>query len=120
MASYEEDIRQSLEILFSTGKGERVMLPEYGSDLRELLFDAMDNTRLNFVRELVRMAVLRYEPRIDLIGIELDSSDFLDGVLYIQLDYTVRKTNTRSNMVYPFYFIEGTDLPSRDKQVARG
>lgn len=113
MVSYEHDIEQSLRVLFSTAIGERVMLPEYGSALRPMLFDTIDTTKLNYIKELVRTAVLHFEPRIDLLDVWVDGSDYLDGIIRISLDYKVRRTNNRANMVYPYYFVEGTNLPNK-------
>lgn len=120
MVSFDTDIRQSLEILFQTDRGERTMLPEYGSDLREMLFNAMDNSRFNYMRNLIQMAILRYEPRIDLNNVLINDTDYLDGVLYIELDYTVRKTNSRANMVFPYYIVEGTNVPDQYKTIQSG
>lgn len=113
MVSYEQDIEQSLRILFSTEIGERVMLPEYGSELRPMLFDTIDTSKLYYIKELVRVAVLNFEPRIDLLDVMVDGKDYLDGIIHISLDYRVRRTNNRANMVYPYYFIEGTNLPGK-------
>lgn len=120
MVSQEEDIRQSLSILFQTEPGERTMLPEYGSNLREMLFDIMDNTRFNYMKSLIQAAILRYEPRIDLNSVGINDAQYLDGVLYIELDYTIRNTNSRANMVFPYYIVEGTNVPDQYKVVQGG
>lgn len=110
LVSAEDDIRQSLYILFSTTPGERVMQPTYGCDLRSLAFAGMDASTLTAMEDMIRRAVLFFEPRIDLDRIDFDDSQAIEGILALHLHYTVRSTNSRSNMVYPFYFLEGTNL----------
>jgi len=110
MLEDEADIKSSLEILLSTRLGERVMVPDYGCNLDELLFKPLTLTLKTFVIDLIRTAILYYEPRIDLNKIDIDPTDELEGVLLINLDYTVRATNSRKNMVYPFYKAEGNEL----------
>ena len=110
MLEDEADIKSSLEILLSTRLGERVMVPDYGCNLDELLFKPLTLTLKIFVIDLIKTAILYYEPRIDLNKIDIDPTDELEGVLLINLDYTVRVTNSRKNMVYPFYKAEGNEL----------
>ncbi len=110
MLEDEADIKSSLEILLSTRLGERVMVPDYGCNLDELLFKPLTLTLKTFVIDLIKTAILYYEPRIDLNKINIDPTDELEGVLLINLDYTVRTTNSRKNMVYPFYKAEGNEL----------
>lgn len=110
MLEDEADIKSSLEILLSTRLGERVMVPDYGCNLDELLFKPLTLTLKTYVIDLIKTAILYYEPRIDLNKIAIDPTDELEGVLLINLDYTVRATNSRKNMVYPFYKAEGNEL----------
>jgi len=110
MLEDEADIKSSLGILLSTRLGERVMVPDYGCNLDELLFKPLTLTLKTFVIDLIKTAILYYEPRIDLNKIAIDPTDELEGVLLINLDYTVRATNSRKNMVYPFYKAEGNEL----------
>jgi len=110
MLEDEADIKSSLEILLSTRLGERVMVPDYGCNLDELLFKPLTLTLKTFVIDLIKTAILYYEPRIDLNKINIDPNDELEGVLLINLEYTVRATNSRKNMVYPFYKAEGNEL----------
>jgi len=110
MLEDEADIKSSLEILLSTRLGERVIVPDYGCNLDELLFKPLTLTLKTFVIDLIKTAILYYEPRIDLNKIAIDPTDELEGVLLINLEYTVRATNSRKNMVYPFYKAEGNEL----------
>jgi phage baseplate assembly protein W len=100
------DIEQSLRILLSTRPGERVMHPGYGCDLRRMVFENIDTGTLTEIRDLVHRAVLFYEARITLDEIDVDTSELIEGVLRIRLAYTVRKTNSRRNWVFPFYVNE--------------
>ncbi|UGU16064.1 GPW/gp25 family protein [Sinomicrobium kalidii] len=108
MTSNEEDIRKSLEILLSTRLGERIMQPEYGCNLEDLLFSPLNRTLKTYVTELINNAVLYFEPRIDVEKVDITQGDELKGELLILLDYKVRATNSRMNLVFPFYKEEGT------------
>lgn len=106
----EADIESSLEILLSTRLGERVMLPKYGCNLDELLFKPLNLTVKTYVIDLIKTAILYYEPRIDVTKIDIDPSDERNGVLLINIEYIIRTTNSRKNMVYPYYKEEGNEL----------
>ncbi len=110
MLNDEADIKSSLEILLSTRLGERVMVPDYGCNLNELLFKPLNLTLKTYVVDLIKTAILYHEPRIDVTKINIDTTNELEGVLLINLDYTIRTTNSRKNMVYPFYKGEGNEL----------
>ena len=103
-----DDIRESLQILLSTSLGERVMRPSYGCDLRIDLFDNLDNSLRAYLRDKVRTAILYHEPRIRLDDVSVQSNG-LDGRVDISVTYTVQATNTRHNIVYPYYLEEGTE-----------
>ena len=109
LSSDDEDIKQSLEILLSTRLGERVMLPEYGCALDEMLFEPLTTTLKTYMRELIRTAILRFEPRVELMAVDLDDSGELEGRVLIMVDYRIRATNTRSNLVFPYFKNEATD-----------
>jgi phage baseplate assembly protein W len=106
----EVDISESLEIILSTRVGERIMLPDFGCNLDELIFAPLNLTLITFVKDLINTAILYYEPRIDVNRINIEQSGDIEGVLLIELDYTIRSTNSRRNLVYPFYRGEGTDV----------
>jgi phage baseplate assembly protein W len=106
MISDEEDIRSSLEILLSTDVGERVMQPKYGCDLRRLVFEPLDTTLQAYMKDLIRTAVLYFEPRIILDDVIL-VPDPGEGRILIEVRYTIATTNTRRNFVYPFSVREG-------------
>ena len=110
MLSDVEDIQSSLEILLTTRPGERVMLPRYGCNLDELVFEPLTTTFKTYIKDLVNTAILYYEPRINVNNIELDDTGELEGRILISIDFTIRSTNSRFNFVYPFYKKEGTEI----------
>jgi phage baseplate assembly protein W len=111
-ASGVENVRQSLWILFSTVPGERVMLPTYGCSLWRMVFRSITTTVTTEIAGAVSQAVIEWEPRIDLLGVEVTADAGQDGLVSITVSYVVRTTNTRDNLVYPFYLREGTLVPA--------
>ncbi len=109
MADEEEDIRQSLIILLSTIKGERIMQPDYGANMEELLFEPLNVSFAKRMSESIERAILFYEPRIKTDDISFNQ-DNENGLVEIRIDYTIIATNNRRNMVYPYYLNEGTDI----------
>ncbi len=105
-----DEINNSLKILFSTSLGERVMFSAFGCDMNEFLFESIDLTLKTQLKELIKEAVALHEPRIDLLFVDVDQEDNLSGKLLIQIDYQIRNTNTRSNIVFPFYKGEATEI----------
>ncbi|AJP72406.1 GPW/gp25 family protein [Sphingomonas hengshuiensis] len=108
MSRGDDNIRECLWVLFSTSLGERIMAATYGTGLRLKVFDALTETLANDIGSLVRKAVLDWEPRIDVTRVSVTSTDPTGGVIAISVDYVVRQTNARSNLVYPFYLTEAT------------
>lgn len=105
--AYEEDIRQSILIILETAPGERVMRPNFGCGIHELVFTAVDSTAIQRIRSVVDEAMRRCEARIDVIAINVDEDATTEGKLLVELEYRVRKTNQLGNLVFPFYFREG-------------
>ncbi len=110
MTTDVEDINNSLIILLSTRPGERVMFPNYGCDLQEMLFKPLELTLITQMKGIVERAILYHEPRINIISIDIDTTEELEGQVLIHIDYEVRNTNTRSNVVFPFYKGEATAI----------
>lgn len=108
MDSDLDDIRSSLRILLSTSVGERILQPRYGCNLDRLLFDPLSTTTATYVKGLIGQAILIYEPRIAVDDIVIDPGAASDGKLAIEIRFTVRTTNSRYNMVYPFYIGEAS------------
>jgi phage baseplate assembly protein W len=117
MVSDEEDIAESLRILFGTVVGERFLNPKYGLDMRGMLFEPFGTTMKTLVEDRVKNAILIYEPRIRLLALEVSTDGLTEGRVEIRIDYSVRATNSRFNLVYPFYVNEAngarTNLPEQ-------
>lgn len=109
MSSNEENIRDGLGVLFSTSPGERINCYDFGCTVRKFVFESMDVTTQTLLTEEIRKSVILFEPRITLDSIQLEM-DQPNGIMFIKLEYTICQTNKRSNMVYPFYLNEGTDI----------
>jgi phage baseplate assembly protein W len=108
MVSGDLDIQESLFILLSTTLGERVMLAAYGSQINQMVFQALNNSLTNQLIYLIRQAILQWEPRITVNSIDVSAVNSFTGYCSISIIYTINQTNTRSNMVYPFYMQEAT------------
>ena len=114
---YEEDIRQSILIILETAPGERVMRPNFGCGIHEMVFTAVDSTAIQRIRSLVEEALRRCEARIEVLAVSVNEAaadqDRVDqllldeGKLLVEIEYRVRKTNQVGNLVFPFYFREG-------------
>jgi phage baseplate assembly protein W len=105
--AYEEDIRQSILIILETSPGERVMRPDFGCGIYDLVFEAIDSTGLQRIRSTVEDALRTCEARIDVLSVTVDETAAADGTLLIEVEYNVRRTNQIGNLVFPFYFREG-------------
>lgn len=110
MSSDEADIHESLQILFGTIAGERELRPDYGLGMQELMFEPMSTTMRTFLKDRVQISILVYEPRIKVIDLQVGSPDPNDGKLLVSLEYEVRSTNSRFNLVFPFYDFDGNEL----------
>lgn len=110
MTADEEDIRASLVILLGTALGERFLTPKYGLNTRELLFEPMSTTMTTYLKDRIKTGILVYEPRITLASVELDTSGQHEGRVAIIVDYQVRATNSRYNLVYPFYTTDANEV----------
>ena len=105
MLKGEDDIQSSLQVLLGTKLGERVMQPLFGCNLDAMIFEQLDATLKTEMRNLIQNAILYFEPRINVDKIDLESNS-TNGLILISVNYTVRSTNTRGNLVYPFYLSE--------------
>jgi phage baseplate assembly protein W len=99
----EAHISQSVWIILSTAPGERVMRPDFGCGIHELVFATNDASTIGQVTSLVQQALTRWEPRIDLLQVAALPDALNPTLLRIEIAYRVRTTNSRFNLVYPFY-----------------
>jgi phage baseplate assembly protein W len=101
-AQYEESVRQAIWIILGTSKGERVMRPDFGCGIYDLVFEVNSATTSGKVAQAVREALLVQEPRIDVRNVQVEAQD-RGATLLIEIEYEVRATNNVFNLVYPFY-----------------
>jgi len=105
--AFEDDIRQSILIILQTSPGERVMRPNFGCGIHELVFAALDSTAIQRIKSEVQDALRRCEARIEVLGVTIEETPSSEGKLVVELEYRVRRTNQVGNLVFPFYFREG-------------
>lgn len=105
-AKYEQRIEESIYLILSTAKGERVMRPDFGCGIHELVFASNNTTTIALVVQTVRQALVAYEPRIDVLDISAETAPDEPNLLLIRINYRVRANNARGNLVYPFYIRE--------------
>src|SRR6476620_7903328 len=94
MTADEEDIQSSLKILFGTAIGERFLNPKYGLDMQEMLFEPMSTTMKTYLIDRVKIAIMIYEPRIEMLSLDLDTTAQNEGRIGILMEYKVRATNS--------------------------
>jgi len=107
---YEDNINESIRIIFETKMGERCMEPFFGSGLQQFFFRTMDETLRGEIRNTLEIALLNNEPRISVESIEIEFADVQQGLINILVTYIFNNTNTRQNYVFPFHLNEGTNL----------
>jgi phage baseplate assembly protein W len=106
-AGGEEKIRQSIWIILSTAPGERQMRPRFGCGIHDLVFEANTAALRGLVQQKVREALTRYEPRIDVTDVRVETPPEARNYLLIRIDYRIRSNNAFFNLVYPFFINEG-------------
>jgi len=113
MNAYESQVAQSIRLILSTGKGERVMRPDFGAGLESLAFEPNNMVTAILIQQQVKEALLRYEPRIEVLGVTVNQNDETSitasqkGELFIEINYRIKMTDSIENMVYPFYIERG-------------
>ena len=108
-ASSEEDIQEAVRLILLTGKGERMMQPEFGCSLRSFAFDHTDYTTKTQMEREAQEALIRWEPRITDVQVRVEQDSREDGRLLLNISYVVRATNNPYNLVYPYYMQEGLE-----------
>jgi uncharacterized protein len=109
MLANEADVKSSIYIILSTINGERIMLPNFGCNLQPHLFDSMNVSNIALIEKIVHDALVFHEPRIIVEDLTTTPDELL-GLLNINIQYTIISTNTRYNMVFPFYIAEATNV----------
>ncbi len=107
LSSYEQRVQESIYLILNTAKGERVMLPDFGCGVHDLVFAPNNPQTLSAVVQEVRLALVTYEHRIDVLDVVTETAPGQPNLLLIRVDYRIRANNALGNLVYPFYIKEG-------------
>jgi phage baseplate assembly protein W len=105
LAREETDVEQAISLILSTAPGERPMRPEFGCGVHEYVFERVDAAAMGRLEHEVRVALKRWEPRIEVVSVGFDTTRAGRGELVIDIAYRVLATNDVRNLVYPFYVI---------------
>jgi phage baseplate assembly protein W len=116
----EDRIRQSIWIILGTAIGERLMRPEFGCGIHDLVFEANTAALRGTVQARVREALVQWEPRIDVLNVQVTTDDQEHNHLFISVDYRIRTNNAFYNLVYPFFVNEGVGFPTAAGTVIGG
>ena len=103
LAAYEVDVRQAIQVILGTCIGERVMRPTFGGGLESSVFESMSTTVLGRIQSTVFQSLVTNEQRIQVLNVNVSQSTGDPGTLLININYKVRATNTKFNLVFPFY-----------------
>jgi len=109
-AEAETRIEQSIWLVLATRRGERVMRPDFGCGIHDLVFEPNAEIVHGLIEAEVQAALVRWEPRIDVLAVDAIAAEGQPNVMLIRIDYRVRDTNTIHNLVYPFFINEGPGL----------
>ena len=110
MASDLLDIEESIRIILGTTPGERMMQPRFGCDIRKVVFEQISTNLITRMNHVIGHALLNFEPRIKFLQAEFLEEVNSEGIVRVRIDYSIITTNTRHNIVYPFYLAEGTNV----------
>jgi phage baseplate assembly protein W len=105
LTSGPDDLDRSIRVVLATAPGERVMRPEFGCRIWELLFEPVNANTIGLMAQAVREAIAQWEPRVDLDDVQVKPDDREHALVRIGVTYRVRTTNDRRNLVFPFYVI---------------
>ena len=106
------DVERSLRSIILTAPGERVMRPDFGCAIWDLIFDPLNDNTLGLMAQAVRDAAGRWEPRVELESVDVTIANDDRSQVWIDLVYRLRSTNDRRNLVFPFYVIAPHDQPA--------
>lgn len=109
LVTREQEIEESIRLILGTAFGERPMRPEFGCAIHDYVFSPIDSTTAGLVSHEVRRSLRRWEPRIDVGEVDVSFDENDDTTIYIDITYSVRGTNDRRNLVFPFYVLPEED-----------
>ncbi len=110
LSSGEQDVQEAIWIVLATARGERQMRPDFGCGIHDYVFAPNNPATRSNIAQQVRLALTKWEPRIDVESVRVDASADEPNKLLIRVDYRVRSTNTSHNLVYPFFIREGGNI----------
>lgn len=110
MTSDDENIRQSMMLILGTAPGERMMRPEFGCAIHDILFAPNTLATAARIEYEVKRSLIEFEPRVDDIEVVAKPDDLEESRMNVTISYTIRKTNTKANLVYPFYLRKEGEL----------
>lgn len=105
----EQDVEEAIRMILMTRPGERPMRPEFGCRIHELAFDPNDAATAGLARRYVQEALLRWEPRIQVLNVLASPDNRNPDRLLLDIDYKLITTQDRRNLVFPFYVIPGEE-----------
>lgn len=105
LVSGDDELFESIPLIIGTARGERPMRPEFGCAIHDFIFAGVDNNVAGQIAYEVRQALVRWEPRIDVVGIDVTVDNNEHNLLYIDISYTHKGSNDPRNLVFPFYVI---------------
>ena len=106
LVSNEEDIQEAIKIILQTAPGERVMRPDFGCGINNYMFSVINTNNLLQIENEIKKALTLYEPRILIQEVKALSAHSDNGQLDIHIEYSVKSSNARQSIVYPFYLRE--------------
>lgn len=107
MSEDVEDIKESIRIILFTAPGERLMRPDFGCGIHDLVFDPINRITVGLFESRIRESITKFEARVDIVKLDISTREARNGRLEINLSCRVRDTNTEFNLVFPFYLTEG-------------
>jgi uncharacterized protein len=105
LAHEETDVEQAIGVILSTAPGERPMRPEFGCGIHDYVFERIDAFAVGRMEHAIRIALERWEPRIEVLSVDFDSTDMDHGRLAVEITYRILATSDERNLVYPFYLV---------------
>lgn len=103
VSEYEQLIEESIRIILTTSKGERVMRPDFGSDLKKLVYSPNNTATAGLAIFYVQQGLKKWEPRIVLLDVDANPDPDSEARMLISIHYRIVASNNERNLVYPFY-----------------
>jgi uncharacterized protein len=105
LVSHARELEESIRLVLSTSYGERPMRPDFGCGIHDLVFAPADATTAGRIAYEVRLSLARWEPRIEVVDVDVSLDDVDPATMYIDIRYSVAGSNDPRNLVFPFYVI---------------